>query len=403
MRVLLADKLAAFVPEALESAGAAVTSDPSLKGDALEDALRQVDPEVLVVRSTKISARHLNAATSLSLIIRAGAGVNTIDVAGASARGVYVANCPGRNAQAVAELTFGHLINMDRRISDNVAALRAHRWQKKHFGKARGLHGRTLAVLGMGLIGQEVVSRAHAFGIHVQAWSRSLTPEKAAALGVTYAATPLDACRGAHMLSVHLAKTPATVGLVDRELLEALQPGAYVVNTSRGGIIDEDALQQVIATRGIRAGLDVFTNEPGSSDPSFDDHAIADNPSIYGTHHIGASTDQATESVGREVLRIVGCYRESGGVPNCVNLATESAATHMLVVRHEDCVGVLAGVLSDLREDHVNVQEMENIIFKGGGAACARIQLGSAPTPDTLARIRNNASIFAASLVSLER
>ena len=403
MRILIADKLASFVPEALEASGCAVQAMPALKGAALEAALQEVDPEVLVVRSTKVTAAHIDAAPGLSLIIRAGAGVNTIDVDHASSRGVYVSNCPGRNAIAVAELTFGHLINLDRRIVDNVVALREGRWEKKSLGKARGLHGRTLALLGIGQIGQEVILRAHAFGIHVRAWSRSLTQERADALGVELATSPLDACRGAHMLSVHLAKTPQTTRLVGRQLLEALQPGAYVVHTARGGIVDEDALQDAIRTRGLRAGLDVYTNEPGSSDTVFSDE-IAHNEHIYGTHHIGASTEQATESVGAEVARIVECYQRTGSAPNCVNLATQTRATHLLVVRHADRVGVLASVLDALRHDDVNVQEMENIVFRGeGSAAVARIQVNRPPSAPALDRIQSHTHILSTSLVALER
>jgi len=403
MRILIADKLAEFVPKALEASGCAVTVNPSLKNDSLEAALQDINPEVVVVRSTKIGTHHIAAAPNLSLIIRAGAGTNTIDVAQASSRGIFVSNCPGRNAIAVAELTFGHLINLDRRIVDNVVALRDGRWEKKKLGRARGLHGRTLALLGLGQIGREVIVRARAFGIRVRAWSRSLTQAQADALGVELAGTPLDACRGAHMLSIHLAKTPETTHLVGLQLLEALQPGAYVVHTARGGIVDEEALQKAIRTRGLRAGLDVFEREPGSADPTFDD-PIAHNPSVYGTHHIGASTDQATESVGTEVVRIVETYQRTGGAPNCVNLATQSRASHLLVVRHADRVGVLASVLEALREDDVNVQEMENVVFRGeGSAAVARIQVNSPPSPLTVDRIQDSPYILSTSLVSMER
>ena len=402
MRILIADRLAGFVTQVLESAGCAVTVDASLKGPALADALARVDPDVLVVRSTKITPDHLARAGRLSLIVRAGAGTNTIAVDQASARGIYVANCPGRNAIAVAELTMGHLINLDRRIVDNVVSLRAGRWEKKRLGKARGLHGRTLALLGLGQIGREVIRRAHAFGIDVRAWSRSLTPEQADALGITFAATPLDACRGADMLSIHLAKTPETTGMVGSELLEALAPGAYVVHTARGGIVDEKALLEAMESRNIRAGLDVYTHEPASSDPHFTDDAIGQHPNVYGTHHIGASTEQATESVGREVIRIIETYQLEGSVLNCVNLARETAATHLLVVRHADRVGVLASVLNALKEDEVNVQEMENIVFRGATAACARIQINRPPSPTTLAALESNVDIFATSLVSLE-
>ena len=401
MRVLLADKLSPRVASRLEAAGCAVTSDPGLQGEALEAALERLQPEVLVVRSTRVQADHLAASRALSLIIRAGAGTNTIDVEAASGRGVYVANCPGKNAIAVAELTFGHLLNLDRRISDNVAALRQRRWAKKEFGKADGVFGKTLALLGCGSIGQEVITRAHAFGLQVRAWSRSLTPERAAELGVAFAATPLEACKGADVLSVHLALTADTRGLVGRALLEALKPGAFVINTSRGGVIDQAALVEAIATRGIRAGLDVFAEEPGSGDDTFP-FDIADNPHVYGTHHIGASTAQAVEQVGQEVIDIVEEYLNRGTVRNCINLAAQTVATHLLVVRHADKVGVLAGVLDCLRRDGVNVQEMENIIFHGARAACARLHLSAAPSPEILAEMDASADIFATSLVSLE-
>lgn len=400
MRVLLADKLAPHVVDRLEDAGCAVVSDPTLKAEALAEALRRLDPAVLVVRSTKVKAEHLAAARSLSLVIRAGAGVNTIALDEASARGIYVSNCPGKNAAAVAELTIGHLVNLDRRIADNVAALRARQWKKKEYGKAQGLAGRTLAVLGCGQIGQEVIRRALAFDMQVRAWSRSLTPQQAEALGVTWAATPLDACRGADALTIHLALGPETRNLVGVELLEALKPGAYVINTSRGEVLDQAALLRAIETRGLRAGLDVYAEEPGANDEVFD-FPIADNPSVYGTHHIGASTEQASDAVAEEVVRIVQTYQQSGRVPNCVNLAQRTDATHTLVVRHRDEVGVLAGVLDVLREDGINVQEMENIIFMGGGAASARIQLASAPSAAAMQRLESHPAVYALSLVAL--
>ena len=400
MRVLIADKLSPIVPQRLEEAGCAATVDPSLKAEALLAAMSLHNPQVIVVRSTKITAAHIDAAPALSLIIRGGAGVNTIDVDHASSRGVYVANCPGKNAVAVAELTMGLLISLDRRIADNVIALRDGIWAKKEFSRARGLKGRTLAILGMGQIGIEVAQRAAAFGMHVRAWSRSLTPEQAEALGVEYAASPRAAARGAHALTVHVALTPQTRGLVGPEVLEALSMGACVINTARGGVVDEAALVKAIGTRGLRAGLDVFEDEPGSSDTAFTSD-IAGVAGVYGTHHIGASTEQASEAVGEEVVRIVSTWLADGEVLNCVNLAEQTAASHMLVVRHADRVGVLAGVLEQLKEAGINVQEMENIIFKGGAAACARIQVGAMPDPVTIQRIESSPDIFAAAVVVL--
>lgn len=400
MRVLLADSLSKAVIDTLEDRGCAVSSDPSLRDDALVQAIARLDPDVLVVRGTKVTAAHLAAGRSLSLVIRAGAGVNTIDLGAASARGIYVSNCPGKNAIAVAELTVGHLVNLDRRIADNVIALREGRWEKGEFGKSRGLAGRTVALLGVGQIGQEVIRRLRAFDMKIKAWSRSLTPAQAEALGVQFCATPLEACRGAEALSIHLALGPETRNLVGLDLLEALRPGALVVNTSRGEVLDQPALLRAIASRGLRAGLDVFADEP-AVDGAFPD-PIGQNPSMYGTHHIGASTDQASEAVAEEVVRIVTVYRESGEVPNCVNIARQTPATHLLVVRHQDRVGVLAALLDVLSRAGINVQQMENIIFTGA-AACARIQVEQAPSAEVMAALDAHPAVLASSLLPIER
>ncbi|MBL8614531.1 MAG: hydroxyacid dehydrogenase [Deltaproteobacteria bacterium] len=402
MRVLIADKLSPRVTAQLEAAGCAVSAVVGLAGPALAEVIAAQQPDVLVVRSTKVGLAHLEAGPSLSLIVRAGAGVDNIAVAAASERGVYVSNCPGKNAIAVAELTFGHLLNIDRRIADNVQALREGKWAKGEYSKADGVAGKTLAVLGVGVIGREVIRRAHAFGLQVRAWSRSLTRAEAAELGVSFCATPLEACAGAQILSVHLALAPETRGLVDRTLLDALAPGATVINTSRGEVMDQDALLDAVERRGLKAGLDVFASEPAGAAGDFTD-PIAKHPRVYGTHHIGASTEQASAAVGDEVVRIITTYLREGSVPNCVNLAASSPATHVLVVRHADQVGVLAGILHHLREDHVNVQEMENVIFSGAAAACARIQLDRAPSPATLERVREAEHVFAASVVAIRR
>ena len=401
MHILIADKLSSHVKESLMDAGHRVHVDSELKEDSLTAAIKEHDPEVLVVRSTKVQADQLAAAGKLSMIIRAGAGTNTIDVTTASDRGIYVANCPGKNAVAVAELTIGHLVNCDRRIADNVQDLREHTWAKKKYSKARGLRGRTLAVLGCGRIGQEVIKRAQAFGMVIKAWSRSLTPEKAEALGVEFCASPHAAAQGADALTVHLALTDATKHIVNDDILNAVNPGAYIINTSRGEMVDEAALIRAMDERGLRAGLDVFDNEPGASDPKFESE-ITKQPNMYGTHHIGASTDEASEAVGDEVVRIVRIFGNEGWVPNCVNIAESTPATHALIVRHADKVGVLANLLGQLKEEGINVQQMENIIFKGA-AACARIQLADAPSPTALSAIDANPDVFNTSLVELEK
>src|SRR5206468_6017641 len=177
MRVLVADKFEPSGIDGLHTAGCDVVYQPDLKDEALADAIRTTAAQVLVVRSTNVTAPMLEAG-ALSLVVRAGAGYNTIDVATASTRGIYVSNCPGKNAIAVAELAWALILAIDRRIPDNVADLRAGRWNKKEYSTARGLFGRTLGLLGYGNIGQEVARRAHAFGMPIVVWSRRFATGK---------------------------------------------------------------------------------------------------------------------------------------------------------------------------------------------------------------------------------
>ena len=404
MTILVADSVSPDALRQLRDAGHDVTEAPGLKGADLTAALAEHDPAVLVVRSTKVTAADLDAAPSLELVVRAGAGVDSIDVAGASDRGVFVANCPGKNAAAVAELAFGLILAVDRRIPDNVIAARAGQWDKAGFSSARGLRGQTLGVLGLGSIGREMVARARAFGMPVVAWSRSLTPDAARDLGVAYAETPLDLARLSDVVSVHVASTPDTRGLVGAEFLAALPDGATLVNTSRSDVVDEDAVADAVTAGRLRYATDVPAGEPQAKTGPFE-HPLAGH--AYITHHVGASTDQATEAIGQEAARVVLTYAETGRVENGVNLAEQTPATHLLTVRHLDRVGVLAGVLGEVREAGWNVHEMENLVFAGAGAACARIRFdpGSGPGQalggDTVARIRDVDHVINATVLEL--
>ena len=415
-KVLVADKFEKSGIDGLAAAGCEVQYEPDLKDEALAQAIASSGAEALVVRSTKVTAPMMDAGR-LALIVRAGAGYNTIDVAAASSRGIYVSNCPGKNAIAVAELAFGLLLALDRRIPDNVAELRAGKWNKKEFSKAAGLHGRTLALLGVGSIGQEVVKRAAAFGLDVVIWSRRfdgrsgpLDDDAIRELGLESAAreveielapTPGDAAARADILSVHVALGPGTKGLVNADLLARLKPGAIFINTARGEVVDYGALAAAVKERGLRVGLDVYASEPASATAEFSDPIVA-LPNVYGTHHIGASTDQAQEAIAAETVRIIRSYKETGRVPNVVNLARRTPATHMLVVRHRDRPGVLAHVFDHLRRANLNVQETENIVFEGAEAAVARINLDGEPPSALCRQIKSeNADVLDLQLVSL--
>jgi D-3-phosphoglycerate dehydrogenase len=405
MIVLVADKFEQSGLDGLRAIGCEVVYVPDAKDAALVQAVASSGAAVLVVRSTPVQAPVLDAG-ALSLIVRAGAGVNTIDVAGASRRGIYVSNCPGKNAVAVAELAMGLILALDRRIPDSVAELRAGAWNKKEYSKARGLHGRTLGLLGFGNIGQEVAVRATAFGMPVVAWSRRFDRDPVErervedAFGIAIVDAPEEVVAAADVVSVHLALSKETRGFVDAELLGHLKPGAFFINTARAEVVDQTALAAAVRDKGIRAGLDVFAAEPTAATGAFADD-IVQLPGVYGTHHIGASTDQAQEAIAGETVRIVRTYKDTGRVPNVVNLARTTPATHMLVVRHLDRPGVLAHVFGELRAAGLNVQETENVIFDGAEAAVARINLDGAPGAATVTAVRAHADVLDVQLVSL--
>jgi len=385
MRVLIADQFETSGREGLASLGCEVIYQPKLKDQQLLEEMQRSRPDVLIVRSAKVTASMLEV-EPLKLVVRAGAGYNTIDVAEASKRGIFVSNCPGKNSIAVAELTFALILDLDRRIVDNVVSLRAGKWNKSEFSKARGLYGRRLGLIGVGQIAQEVIIRAKAFGMPVAAWSRSLSVRHAVEMGISYVSSPLKLAACSDVVSVHIALTAETRGMISSDFFAAMHPGSYFINTSRGEVVDQAAMESAMREKGIRVGLDVYAGEPSLGTGEFD-ASITKEPGFSGTHHIGASTEQAQEAIAAETVRIVKIFKESGDVPNAVNLAQRTPATCMLAVRHYDRPGVLATVLGAISMARINVQEMGNVIFEGAEAAIARIHLEREPSPEMLAEL----------------
>lgn len=406
VKVLIADSFETSGRDALDAAGCAVIYQPALAAEPLAQAIEESAADVLVVRSTTVTAAMLERG-SLSLVVRAGAGCNTIDVAAASRRGIYIANCPGQNAAAVAELTFGLILALDRQIPDAVADLRAGAWNKAKYSEARGLAGRTLGLLGYGSIGQAVAARARAFGMPVVVWSRRFDAAHegrrgpAAADGIRVASSPVDVAAQCDVLSLHLALTTGTRGLVDAAVLDALRPGSLLVNTARAELVDQEPLARVVLEKRVRLGTDVFAAEPKGGSGAFDD-PVAALPGVYGTPHIGASTEQAQEAIAAETVRVILTYARTGEVPNVVNLAARTPATHCLVVRHRDRPGVLADIFARLRQASINAQETANIVFDGAEAAIARINVDTAPPLAVLDAMRGcNADVLDVRLIAI--
>jgi len=403
MHLLLAARLPEQTVAELEDRGHVCVVEPGLGADDLPGRIAGFDG--LVVRGTKVKRAVFEAADRLALVIRAGAGTNTIDTDAAATRGVLVCNVPGRNAAAVAELTMGLLIAVDRRIADNVADLREGRWDKQRYGKAGGLLGSTMAVIGLGSIGLAVAERAAAFGIRVQCLAKpgrgAHVVARAEELGITMCDSLDDLVSTSDIVSLHVPSKSDTRHLVDAAFLERMRPGAILLNTSRGDVVDEDALLKALDAGSVRAGLDVFADEPGSSHGSWDS-PLARHPEVVATHHIGASTAQAQRAIAEGVAQIVDAF-VAGEARHCVNLEPSRLGSATLSIRHLDRVGVLAQVLDRLRTAGLNVEHMENRIFRGGEAAVASIDVAGEVSEAVLADLREIPHVLGVSEVTLGR
>ena len=402
MRLLIADKLHPRAIEELRSLPLEVEYEPELNRESLEHRLPSAG--ILVVRSTPVTEKAIEGAKQLNLIVRAGAGYATIDVRAASRRGIYVANCPGKNASAVAELTFGLLVAIDRRIVDANVALRAGKFQRAEYGKAEGLYGKTMGIAGLGAIGREVAHRAKAFGLNVIGSSRSLTPARAAEMGIGYAPNIEELASRSDILTLHLALVDRTRGIVNKRIFDALPHGAIFINTARADLVDHEAMRRAVAERALRVGIDVVPDEPRASTEYKNDLFTAAKVGegfVYGTPHIAASTDQGQLAIATETVRVIRSFLLEGHVPNVVNVLNASVARFQLVIRMQDKVGTFANVLNVIKRHGINVEEIANTVFEGGGAACAKLRLVSRPSEACLHEIRAFDEVLHVDVVTL--
>ncbi len=380
MKILFADALPEQFAQHLNDNGHECVARPTLSADDLPSEIAGYD--VLVVRSTKVTAATIDASDCLSLIVRAGAGTNNIDKPHAANAGIYVCNVPGKNAIAVAELTMGLLLSIDRRIPHNVIDLRAGQWKKKEYGKADGVYGKTMAIIGLGNIGLAVARRARSFGIEVLGLSKpGRSPEsvnRIQSAGVDLVESLDELLAAADVVSLHVPAAAETKNMVNAEFLAKMQPNSILINTARGEVVDSDALIAAMNDKGIRAGLDTYAEEPGSSTAEFQSE-LATHPNVVGTHHIGASTKQAQNATAAGVVDTIESYAV-GVVMNCVNMATGKLGHAHVTVRHFNKVGVLASVFDVLQKADLNVEQMENQIFAGAEAAVALIEVGGEVT-----------------------
>jgi len=304
VRVLVCDPTDASAVDAMRQAGIDVDVRDDIGASRLAEVIG--DYEGLVVRSrTKVPASLIDRATKLRAIVRGGVGLDNIDVDHARERGIEVMNTPAASSVSVAELTIGYLFALARQIPQATASMRAGRWDKKAFSKGTELAGKTLGVIGCGRIGQEVVRRGVALGMHT-IFDSYPAPDIPGAHHVV-----LDTLlHSSDFITLHVPLVRGTYHIIGKPQLEVMKQGVYIINCSRGGTVDEEALYEaIVAAKVAGAALDVFEDEKEDRGQK-----LFTLPQVIGSPHVGAGTREATERVGAEVAeRMIDFYRSGRG------------------------------------------------------------------------------------------
>ncbi|CAG9333748.1 unnamed protein product [Blepharisma stoltei] len=377
MKVLIADLFSQAAIEEIQRSGIELVYNHQLNGDSLAAELTNFAPEILVVRSTKVTSQHINASPALEFIIRAGAGTDNIDSKAASSKGIYVANCPGKNSIAVAELVLALMLSVDRRIPEGVALLKQGKWNKGLFAECFGIKGRKIGIIGLGAIGREVSVRAKSFGMDVCGTDPFVSPEQTRALGIEYCSNAEEVSRISDVITFHVPATPETRGMINSAFIANCKENVVLINTSRGDIVNEQELLHELNQRaGLWYACDVYQGEPAVKEGDFV-HALAQHPRVYGTHHIGASTKQAENAIGQEALRMILQYHRSRTVDaaNLVNMQTRPLANYSVSVRHYGLQGALTTLMGHLRDAGFKILDFENKAFRDGASFKATINI----------------------------
>jgi len=353
LKILISDSLAEQGVAVLEqAAGIEVLNRPGVSPGQLLELIGDIDG--LVIRSnTKVTAEVLEAAKSLRIIGRAGIGVDNIDVAAATRRGIVVANTPEGNNITTAEHAIALIVSLARHIPQATASMKAGKWEKKKF-QGMELFNRTLGVLGAGNIGRYVVSRAKGLGMKVIVHDPYLTAEAAARLEVER--VELDEMMSrADILTVHVPKTKETTGIIGREAFAKAKPGLLVINAARGGIVCEEALLEALDSGQVgAAGLDVFVEEPPPPD-----HPLVNHPNVICTPHLGASTDQAQINVAIAVAEQLRDFLLHDEIRNSINVASVSPEQMAEVGPYLVLAEKLGSFQGQLAKGRVDVVEVE--------------------------------------------
>jgi len=373
MKIVVADLFSQDGIEDMKKMGHNVVYEPKVVGADFVKLMGELMPVVLVVRSKKVTKEVIDADPKLEMVIRAGAGVDTIDVDYCSKKGIYVTNCPGKNSVAVAELAMGLMLSVDRRIPENNQFLKEGKWEKGLYAECNGLKGRTVGLLGIGNVGKEVCKRCIAFEMKVIAWDIFISTADMAAMGATKVETPEDIAKGADIISVHVPAVKDTIKMINKNFLKLMKPDTVLINTARGNlVVEEDLIERLDTVKGFWYASDVFNGEPAEKKAAYD-NKLAKHPKVFGTHHIGASTKEAETAIGIEAVRMVKEYGLMKKVNNCVNLAQDIKTTHNITVKYVNEVGTLASILALFTENKLKIEELCNEVFKERKACVAGI------------------------------
>lgn len=352
IKIFVSDDVSANGLEPLRAAGFSVEKRTGLKPEELREALK--DCEGLVVRSeTKVTAEVMDAAPRLRVVGRAGVGVDNIDVAAATARGLVVMNAPDGNTMTTAEHTLALLMSLARRIPQSASSLKAGRWERKRFIGVE-LQGKTLGIVGLGRIGRVVASRARSLGMNIVAYDPFIQPEQARDLEVETVALD-EVLSRADFLTIHTPLTSETRGLIGREAFARMKQGVRIINCARGGLVDERALLEAIKEGKVAgAALDVFEAEPPPAD-----HPLIIREEVIATPHLGASTTEAQEGVAFTVAEQMRDFLLTGALRGAVNvpaLGTEALNQLQPYMKLAESLGRFSAQLLDeaaVREVHI--------------------------------------------------
>ncbi len=311
MNILIADKADPFLIKNLTKSSHLVDYQPLLTQEELILALQNSNTEILIVRSTQVTKEAIQGAKSLKWIIRAGAGTDNINIDAAKKSNISVSNCPGTNSRAVAELTIGLIISIDRKIPDNVISLREGKWNKKRFSNALGLYGKRLGLIGYGNISKLVASTAQTLGMKISVYSSHCNQQELKSQNIDLQSNLSVLASECDIISIHCSSRKDTIGLIDKTFFEHMKENAYIINTSRKEIINQTDLVHALKNKSIFAALDVFEGEEKTPEGEYHGE-LQHLPNVYCTHHIGASTQQAQEAVSEMIYDMIQTYDKTG-------------------------------------------------------------------------------------------